>query len=300
MFRLGHDRPFPHSARRSRAGLRVNRQAGQGGGIVVEANDPETGQALVFDGAEPFSYTTQDAGGAVAAVPANSSLSLNLRIRNDSGFLLTSIRGVATSLTGLTVRIVDEAQGREWMDRPINASLLVGTARDPYVLPTPTLLPPNSVLSVHLADSSGAQNDVALAFEGVKLHAPGAGQRDFVKWASESVFWYGATLSLGAGVGTRGNVTIPMQAGSDFELRELQSDVRSNWDAMIRTESGGAYMLNAPTRADLLFGESQRPGALGAPKRLPALEDLTLEGINAQAGAQTVNLALGGAKLWRR
>lgn len=248
---------------------------------------------------QPFTY--MDPNGATT-VPANSSRRVNIRFKSDGGFVWSSTCILATSLSGLDVRIIDEDAQRELMDQQIPANLIASNnARFPYRLARPTYLRPHQVLGFDLFDTSGVDNEVFIVLRGYKLLLadPDVGQIDVVGASSRTVYWHRFDLTLAAAIGATNSDTVTVQEGAPFEWREFQATVRDGYDVDIAAASGGWRYSNRRIPAELLAGDGERPGLLHAPERLPRKEDVVITGTNRTAGAITVKGCLGGSRLWK-
>lgn len=257
------------------------------------AMHPQTGDAIFLGPHDPFDLSTE-----AVALAANGTSTVALRFFQRASFLIDRL--VAVSTGAFSIAIEDDSSGRLWQDRPVRASLITGDARFPYWLPVPTLIGPAGTLRLALSDASGAPNTVLLILGGERISDRFAGRDEIAALTQETVYFVSTQLVLAAAIGAQASATVRMPADAPFELWHRQADDRANWEANFREQSGTTYWANRRVRAEGIFGDGQRPGAISSPATLPAHEDLTIEGTNAVAVAKTIEIVLAGAKLWGR
>lgn len=246
----------------------------------------------------PYIYPS----GPTVTVGANATTRLNVRFRADWGFVWTDFRLRATSNTGLLLRVVDEAAGREYQDAPIVSSLISGTVNFPYQLPCPSFQVPNATLGFELTDTSGAPNAVQFACYGFKLAPAGQlGMLPVEDLAQQTPFWHRLSFTVPAGAGT-GLVqqVITVQHAAPFELIQAMADVNVGYDVTLRSASGGVQYSQDRVAAELVFGSGQQPGNFAAPFLFPGREDIVVEALNRTGAPIVVQGALSGRKLWGR
>lgn len=113
-------------------------------------------------------------------LPLNLSATATQRIQisSDADFLMTQITGdvradddteAIIANPAILLQLTTSGQ-RDLSDRPIRWEALVGTAKEPYILPQPKLLPENSVLEVKATQGGvAASRVVRIYFHGWKI-----------------------------------------------------------------------------------------------------------------------------------
>lgn len=88
-----------------------------------------------------------------------------MTIETDADFEIVNIVYYSTSTFTFQVKEGD----RTWFFRALDSRLVAGDAKEPYILPSPRIVPKNATLQVTVTDTSGSSNTFNIAFLGNKL-----------------------------------------------------------------------------------------------------------------------------------
>lgn len=272
------------------------RARGRRGFLAV---DPITGKSYdLARGAQPLLYGT-----GAQAVPANGQAVVNVRFNTRKACLISSFRGFEATAGAISVQITDERLGRDLQSRACLLSLITGDAQRPYVLPCPILAAPDrqgvgSVFRVVLTNSTGGIVVAHFAFEVLELQQPGVLDPVARGLESEQVFFYSQQLALAAGAGTgTGQALINLQSDGAFELHDLQASPRTAFDISWQSLGTRENFVNQPVRSNDVFGDGQLPGTFVAPQLYQRGDTIQFNGLNQQAGAQTIEIVAAGVKV---
>lgn len=272
------------------------RQSGRRGIRIV---DPATGQAVELTNyAQPVIYST-----GAQSVPANGSVTVNVRFDTRLPALITSLRGFEATAGAIAVNVVDQRLGRSWMSRDCLLSLISGDGQQPYVPPVPVLALPDAqgvgaVYRVTLTNSTGAPVVAHFAFESLELQRPGLAQPVARAFEREQLFFYSVPLAIAGGAGTGlGQAQIFLQSDGDFELHDLNASPATNFD--LRWQSTGTRMFfsNVRLAAESIVGDGQFPGTFMTPQLYQRGDTILFDALNRQVAAQNVELVAAGVKV---
>ena len=153
--------------------MRYPQQARARGSRLGQGLDSPAG-GFEFEGkgyvAKDFYVYEEDFGSLAAA----ASLTGAIVIQTDSDFILQKLtamaRDGATTFVPpdiqMTVLVTDTGSGRQLVDGAVPLGNLFGSARFPFIMPTPRLFVARSTIEITLTNISGA---AAIAFEATKL-----------------------------------------------------------------------------------------------------------------------------------
>lgn len=151
---------------------RGSQRARARGSRLGQGLDPRGGFELEGKGyvAKDFYVYEED----FPSLGATASLTGSVVIQADSDFILQKL--VASARDGatlfvppdvqMTVVITDTGSGRQLVDGAVPLGNIFGSARFPFIMPTPRLFAARSTIEITLANISGA---AAIAFEATRL-----------------------------------------------------------------------------------------------------------------------------------
>jgi hypothetical protein len=204
----------------------------------------------------------------------------------------------------------DDAYGRQFQNTGMDLRAISGTILFasgvvdigihpnnfiPYIIPRPYLIRAGSTYTVAFSDFSGSSNSVRLTFHGAKLRvgqAPWAQQ-----WKAKVPYTY-STGSFVVGANQSASININIQIDSHFLVEKLMA-VRSGPALVTLKESGiGRQWMNTPVHIDNLFGNSQFPNILPAPRIVARGSSLNITIQDISGSSNTIELLFDGLKLF--
>jgi hypothetical protein len=130
----------------------------------------------------PFTFPVDFITGGGFAIPANASVSQDVKVSDDADFALVfqsavltndAAQSVFVNLIPVTVSIVDGGSGRLYMSAPVHLGNQFGAiaADGPYVLPQPAILVRSSTITITLTNlTATATFSARLALQGFKMY----------------------------------------------------------------------------------------------------------------------------------
>lgn len=231
------------------------------------------------------------------------------RFDSDADFEVIKRHHIATD-SRIMVKFQDDAYGRQFQNSALDLRGISGTILFasgivdigihpnnfiPYILPRPYLIRAGATYTVSFSDFSGSSNSVRLAFHGAKLRvgmAPWAQQ-----WKAKPPYTYTTGLISIAG-NQSASVNINIQIDSHFLVEKLIA-VRTGPALITLKESGiGRQWMNVPTHIDNIFGNSQYPNILPAPRLVQRGSSLNITIQNLMSGTNEITLMFDGLKLF--
>lgn len=246
---------------------------------------------------EDLDITASSGAGTVGAFET-------IQVRTDSNVDFEGVEmcHIATS-DEMHVRISDDSYGRFMHNTiPLDLRNISGTAIShitpngfkPFVWPIRYLIAAGNTITLEVADFSGSTNLLRLVFHGAKLRH-GLAPWD-KKWKLKFPFFLNETVSLDA----NGTASINLSVGTDadFLIKSLTA-VRTG-AALITVKSGDTdeQWTNQPLHIDNMFGNSQYPHEMNAPRhiRKGTVINVTLQ--NLTGSTNVIRLSFGGIKLY--
>lgn len=246
------------------------------------------------------------------SLPASDGTSFTdvvVRLDSDADFEVMKRHHIATD-SRIRVKFQDDAYGRQFQNtgvdlRGVSGTILYTTGVVdvgihpnnfiPYIIPKPYLLRAGSTYTVSFSDFSRSSNSVRLAFHGAKLRA---GQAPWAQqWKAKVPYTY-STGSFVVGANQTASININIQIDSHFLVMKLVA-VRSGPALVTLKESGvDRIWMNTPTHIDNLFGNSQFPNILPAPRIIQRGSALNITVQDISGSTNTMELLFDGLKLF--
>lgn len=232
-----------------------------------------------------------------------------VRFDSDADFELIKRHHIATD-SRILVKFQDDAYGRQFQNTALDLRGVSGTILFasgvvdigihpnnfmPYILPRPYLIRAGATYTVSFADFSGVANAVRLAFHGAKLRvgiAPWAQQ-----WKAKPPYTY-STGAISIGANQSASININIQIDSHFLVEKLTA-IRTGPALITLKDSGiGRQWMNSPIHIDNVFGNSQFPNILPAPRLVQRGSSLNITIQNLMNSTNTITLMFDGLKLF--
>lgn len=124
-----------------------------------------------------YAYTTS-IGTAAAPVPAGGIGQAQVQIQADSDFVMTSIAGGAQQGIGAAVsytqpillQLTDTGSGKKYFSAQTPMAVVCGSGAFPFLLPSPRVLQPNTILQVDITSlSANPIERISFAFHGARI-----------------------------------------------------------------------------------------------------------------------------------
>jgi hypothetical protein len=256
---------------------------------------------------EYYIYTFDNT--SLSAGNGNAFTDTVVRFDSDADFEVIKRHHIATD-SRIRVKMQDDAYGRQFQNtgldlRGISGTILFTTGVVdvgihpnnfmPYIIPRPYLIRAGSTYTVSFADFSGAANSVRLAFHGAKLRvgtAPWAQQ-----WKAKVPYTY-STGPITISANQSASVNINIQIDSHFLVEKLMA-VRTGPALITLKESGiGRQWMNTSVHIDNLFGNSQYPNILPAPRIVARGSSLNITIQDISGASNQIELLFDGLKLF--
>jgi len=255
-----------------------------------------------------FTNTAIPAGTLNGAPSVQSFTEINTRFDTDADFEVMKRSHIATD-SRLYVRYQDDAFGRFLQNSPIDLRTVSGTILFasgvvqvgisdnnflPYILTRPYLIRAATSFTAAFADFSGAGNSIRHALHGAKVRA-GKAPWD-AEWKATPYFDYTARLVLPAN--QTGSVNININIDSHFLVRRLTATRTGAALISIKDAATERQWMNTSIHIDNLFGNSQFPNILPAPRFIWRGSVINVTVQDLSAASNILNLTFSGEKLY--
>ncbi len=223
------------------------------------------------------------------AASANDKISISTM--SDSWFVVQAI--VADNDGDLNIQFNDTGSGAFWSSAAIDLQLVAGTIQLPNILLTPLLLRPSSQVVIDVTDTSGLANTGQITLVGYKVY-----ERDVPAWTAgpkpDMWFQYGGTKDLTAGA--LDTLNLQIQADAHFEVHKMLARATGSFQAKVTDSGTGKSWSDTYVRRGNFAGVAQRPKVLTFPKLILPNTVIQVELQDLSGAANTIRLALEGAK----
>lgn len=255
-----------------------------------------------------FSNTNLTAGTANGLASAQAFTDVVTRFDSDADFELMKRSHIALD-SRIYVTYKDDSFGRFTHNAPLDLRTVSGTilyangVTDvgitpnnfmPYILTRPMLIRAATTFTTSFADFSGSTNSIRHAFHGAKLRQGKAPWEE--NWKATPYFDYTATVVLDAG-GT-GLANISINIDSHFLVRRLTATRTGPALISIRDGATERQWMNTSIHIDNLFGNSQFPNILPAPRFIWKGSVINITAQDLSNASNTLRLTLSGEKLF--
>jgi|SRR3990167_2821066 len=234
---------------------------------------------------------------------ANSLVEKSVQIDSGSDFIVQAITGTGTS-RAFNVRFRDSFQG-PWNDKRIDSRLIVGTADNPYILPSPRVLPANSQLYYDFEDTSGSANTIQVCLLGYEIYQrpvftiPDIKTRKFRTYTIDAVRTASQRLKENIKIDPTGHFLLRAIVGKHTTGRTykivLSDSFFKNWsNEQVNNSNFIAAFVN-----DNLGGSDNNdllPFVLPTPRFLPSGTTLEFD-IEGDASGDTIQISLIGEEI---
>ncbi len=232
-----------------------------------------------------------------------------VRFDSDADFEVIKRSHIATD-SRINVRFQDDAYGRQFQNtaldlRGVSGTILFTTGVVdvgihpnnfmPYILPRPYLIRAGATYTVSFADFSGVTNSIRMAFHGAKLRvgiAPWA-----QAWKAKPPYTY-TTGQIVIAANQTASVNINIQIDSHFLVEKLTATRTGPALITIKDSGIGRQWMNQPVHIDNLFGNSQFPNILPAPRLVQRGSSINITIQNLLNAQNTITLMFDGLKLF--
>lgn len=251
-----------------------------------------------------FENTSLASGSAASPVFADTTI----RTDSDSDYEVMKRTHIATD-SRIFVRYQDDAYGRFLQNRQLDLRAVSGTILFttgvvdvgihpnnflPYILTRPFPIRAATNFTCQFADFSGAANSIRHTFHGAKLRTDKAPWDK--RWNAMAFFDYAVEISMDANGSGIGNLAINID--SHFLVRRLTAT--RTGAALITIKDGAAdrQWMDKPVHIDNLFGNSQFPNILPAPRFVYRGSVINITATDLSGASNTLRLVFSGDKLF--
>lgn len=255
-----------------------------------------------------FTNTSIPAGVANGAANQQAFTDIVTRFDSDADFEVMKRSHIATS-SQIYISYRDDAYGRFLQSSPLDLRTVSGTILYttgvvqvgisdnnflPYILTRPYLIRAATEFTASVADFSGQSNSLRHTFHGAKIRT-GKAPWD-AEWKATPYFDYTATVNILANQTAPVNVNINID--SHFLVRRLTCTRTGPALITIKDAATERQWMNTAIHVDNLFGNSQFPNILPAPRFVwrGSVINITAQDISGQAN--TINFVFSGEKLY--
>lgn len=235
------------------------------------------------------------------------------RFDTDADFEVMKRTHIATD-SRILIQYRDDAYGRFLQNQALDLRCVSGTILFttgvvdvgihpnnflPYVLTRPFLIRASTNFTASVADFSGAANSIRHAFHGAKLRKGKAPWDE--NWKATPYFDYAATLSVAAN--STASVNISVNIDSHFLVRRLTATRTGPALITLKDSATDRQWMNTSIHIDNLFGNSQFPNILPAPRFIyrGSVINITVQDLNGLpvgTSTNTIQLTFSGEKLY--
>jgi hypothetical protein len=237
------------------------------------------------------------------AVPATATSRNNeLRIDEDAYFVVEYFKA---SFTGRFNTMIRDSRGYYYMNIPIENVCMWGAAGgatgQPFILPFPIVVDPNTALYFDFVDLSGATNTLQLVLGGHKHFdkarppriglGPGKYTRDH---------WFGYAIDVTLTANEDRNFPLKTDRGSDFiikNFRHYTSSVVNDGFRTIMADSIRRWSRNFVNRSNQ-WGDAQYPYELPRPQLISPDTNITARVADLTTAGLSAQLLLDGMKVY--
>lgn len=255
-----------------------------------------------------FTNTALPAGTANGLPAVQTFTEINTRFDSDADFEVMKRSHIATD-SRIYVRYRDDAYGRFLQNSALDLRCVSGTILFttgvvdvgihpnnflPYILTRPYLIRAATNFTTEAADFSGAANSFRHAFHGAKIRVGKAPWDE--NWKATPYFDYTVTLSLSAN--STGTANVNVNIDSHFLVRRLTATRTGPALIAIKEGSTERQWMNTSIHIDNLFGNSQFPNVLPAPRFVWRGSVINITAQDLSGAANTLILTFSGEKLY--
>lgn len=252
-----------------------------------------------------YSFETSLAAGVVGS-PVFTAVTI--RTDSDADYEVNKRTHIATS-SQILVRYQDDAYGRFLQNldldlRSVSGTILfttgvvdVGITPNnflPYILTRPFPIRASTNFTASYADESTAVNQIRQTFHGAKLRPGNAPWAQ--RWNAMAFFDYTIEIPMAANGSGVGNLAFNID--SHFMVRKLTGTRTGASLITIKDGASDRQWMDKPVHFDNLFGNSQFPNILPAPRFVYRGSVLNITATDISGLANTLRLTFSGEKLF--
>jgi hypothetical protein len=255
-----------------------------------------------------FTNTSLAAGVANGLPSQEVFTDVTTRWDSDADFELMKRTHIATD-SRIYVNYRDDAFGRFTNNSPLDLRCISGTILFttgvvdvgihpnnflPYILTNPMTIRAATTFTASFADFSGSTNSIRHAFHGAKLRkgeAPWAEQ-----WKATPYFDYTTILSLSAN--STGSANLSINIDSHFLVKKLTATRNGPALITIKDNATERQWMNTSIHIDNLFGNSQFPNSLPAPRFIFRGSVINITAQDLSGASNRLTLTFSGEKLY--
>lgn len=255
-----------------------------------------------------FVNTALPAGTANGLPSVQSFTDVTTRWDSDADFELIKRSHIATD-SRIYVNYRDDAYGRFINNSPLDLRTISGTRLFttgvvdvgihpnnflPYILTNPMVIRAATTFTSSFADFSGAQNSIYHAFHGAKLRKGNAPWD--AKWKATPYFDYTVPLTLAAN--STASVNLSINIDSHFIVKKLTATRTGPALISIKDSATERQWMNTSVHIDNLFGNSQFPNNLAAPRFIFRGSVINVTAQDLSGASNQLFLTFAGEKLY--
>ena len=255
-----------------------------------------------------FVNTALPAGTANGLPSVQAFTDVVTRMDSDADFELMKRTHIATD-SRIYVSYRDDAYGRFMQNSPLDLRCVSGTILFttgvvdvgihpnnflPYILTNPMIIRAAATFTASFADFSGSENSIRHAFHGAKLRKGNAPWDE--EWKATPYFDYTATLTLAANSTASANLSINID--SHFIVKKMTATRNGPALLTIKDNATERQWMNTSIHIDNLFGNSQFPNSLPAPRFIYRGSVINISAQDISGAENRLTLTFSGEKLY--
>lgn len=255
-----------------------------------------------------FTNTALPAGTANGLPSVQAFTDTTTRFDSDADFEVMKRSHIATD-SRIYVSYRDDSYGRFLNNSPLDLRTISGTILFttgvvdvgitpnnflPYILTKPYVIRAATTFTASFADFSGSANSIRHALHGAKLRSGKAPWDE--QWKATPYFDYTQPLVIGANQTSSVNISINID--SHFLVRRLTGTRTGPALISIKDNATERQWMNTSIHVDNLFGNSQFPNVLPAPRFIYRGSVINISVQDLSGAQNTMFLTFAGEKLY--
>lgn len=255
-----------------------------------------------------FTNTALPAGTLNGLPTVQAFTDVTTRFDSDADFEVMKRSHIATD-SKIYVTYRDDSFGRFLNNSPLDLRTISGTILFttgvvdvgihpnnflPYILTKPYVIRAATTFTSSFADFSGAANSIRHALHGAKLRRGKAPWDE--EWKATPYFDYTQPLVIGAN--QTASVNISINIDSHFLVRRLTATRTGAALISIKDNATERQWMNTSIHIDNLFGNSQFPNILPAPRFIYRGSVINISAQDLSGASNTLFLTFAGEKLY--
>ncbi|NRH21520.1 hypothetical protein HOO68_05775 [Candidatus Gracilibacteria bacterium] len=255
-----------------------------------------------------FTNTALPAGTANGLPNVQAFTDTTTRLDSDADFELMKRSHIATD-SKIYVSYRDDAFGRFINNSPLDLRCISGTILFttgvvdvgihpnnflPFILTNPMVIRAATTFTASFADFSGSANSIRHAFHGAKLRKGDAPWAE--KWKATPNFDY--TVSMVLPANSTGSANLSINIDSHFLVKKLTATRNGPALISIKDNATERQWMNTSIHIDNLFGNSQFPNSLPAPRFIYRGSVINVTAQDLSGAQNTIFFTFSGEKLY--